>query len=36
MRPTADDASINVGPDKEHGTRAVLDMPANTVLPESA
>jgi hypothetical protein len=27
-----DDASMNVGPDAEHGTRAMLEMPANIAL----
>lgn len=31
-----DGASVKVGPDAEGGTRALLDMPANIVLPELA
>jgi two-component system LytT family sensor kinase len=31
-----DDASVKVGPDAERGTRAMLDMPANIVLPGPA
>jgi two-component system LytT family sensor kinase len=30
------DASVKVGPDDARGTRAMLDMPANVVLPEPA
>lgn len=31
-----DDASVRVGPDEQHGTRAMLDMPANIALAEPA
>ena len=31
-----DDASVEIGPDAERGTRAMLEMPANIVFPEPA